>query len=59
MLRKSAMSRTREMFGDGIDAPKLMREEKREGSLVECLYTPHLYGILSRHADLKRLLKRS
>lgn len=27
--------------------------------MVECLYTPRLYGILSRHADLKRLLRRS
>lgn len=36
----------------------LMREEGgRRRGLVECLYTSHLYGILSRHADLKRLLR--
>lgn len=42
----------------------LMREKgrkEREGEGVGgmLLYTTHLYGILSRHADLKRLLRRS
>ena len=27
------------------------------GGLVECLYTAHIYEILSRHADLKCLLR--
>ena len=56
------MSRTRENGIDEIDALNVderRRKKKRVGGLVECLYMPHLYGILSRHADLKRLLRRS
>lgn len=37
---------------------KKERRGKRIGGMVECLYTAHLYEILSRHADLKCLLRR-
>lgn len=42
----------------GKEKEREKRERKRIGGMVECLYTAHLYEILSRHADLKCLLRR-
>lgn len=42
----------------GRERRKKKGREKRIGGMVECLYTAHLYEILSRHADLKCLLRR-